>query len=266
MKKVFISYSWDNEDYSNKVRDFANQLISSGYDVHIDKREMEEEYSVNLQEMMHKGLTEADKVIVLLSECYKKKAEAFSGGVGQEYRLILTDIENHRKKYILASLLDFTTPVAIAPLAFQSRFIYNLASDGGMALLYNMLEEKLSYGFSENIEKIHVSEAFLKEVYRTYLSSPESSYFNYKGKAGEAYDEITRMNVKVGDWNEYGGIDHTAVYYIAEEIKRNYDNLWTATKSVEEVADDITKQIIWYLAWRENQISPSGVYGTHANV
>lgn len=253
MKKVFISYSWDNEDYSNKVRDFANQLISSGYDVHIDKREMEDEYSIDLQKMMHKGLTEADKVIVLLSECYKKKAEAFSGGVGQEFKLILADIENHRKKYILASLLDFTSPLEIAPLAFQSRFIYNLSSDGGMALLYNMLEEKLSYGFSDNIEKIHVSQTFVEEVYRTFLSSPESSYFNYKGKAGEAYAAITRMNVKVGDWKEVDGIDHTAIYYIAEEIKRHYDNIWTMAKSVNELAHDITQQIIAYLIWKEQQ-------------
>lgn len=266
MKKVFISYSWDNEDYSNKVRDFANQLISSGYDVHIDKREMEDEYSIDLQKMMYKGLTEADKVIVLLSECYKKKAEAFSGGVGQEFKLILADIENHRKKYILASLLDFTSPILIAPLAFQSRFIYNLASYGGMALLYNMLEEKLSYGFRDNIEKLHVSKTFVDDVYRTFLSSPESSYFNYKGKAGEAYAAITRMNVKVGDWKEFDGIDHTAIYYIAEAIKRNYDNIWTRAKSVNELAHDITQQIIAYLIWKESQASTSGAYGTHTNV
>lgn len=253
MKKVFISYSWDNEDYSNKVRDFANQLIKSGYDVHIDKREMEDEYSPDLQKMMHKGLTEADKVIVLLSEIYKKKAEAFSGGVGQEFKLILADIENHRKKYILASLLNFTSPVEIAPFAFQSRFIYNLSSDGGMALLYNMLEEKLSYGFIDNIEKLHVSQTFVDDVYHSFLSSPENSYFNYKGKAGEAYAAITRMNVNVGDWEAFGGIDYKAIYYIAEEIKRHYDNTWTVSKSVEEVADDITKQIVSYLSWKENQ-------------
>ena len=129
-----------------------------------------------------------------------------------------------------------------------------------------MLEEKLSYGFSDNIEKIHVSQTFVEDVYRTFLSSPESSYFNYKGKAGEAYAAITRMNVKVGDWKEFDGIDHTAIYYIAEAIKRNYDNIWTVTKSVEELANDITTQIIWYLIWKESQTSSSGAYGTHTNV
>lgn len=250
MKKIFISYSWEDESYNSQVKDFVNKLIDRGYDVCIDKREIESNYSIDMQEMMHKGLTEADKVIVLLSESYKKKAESFTGGVGQEFKLILADIVNQRRKYILSSLSTFTSPRGIAPLAFQSRFIYNLSNEKGLTLLYDMLEDRISYGFHDDIEEIHVSQVYRNEVYQKFLCSPMQSYFHFKGKAGEVYAELTRMNIKVGDWNEYGGIDNEAIYFIAEAIKRHYDNIWTKDKTIEELADDITKQIIAYLRYQ----------------
>ena len=39
--------------------------------------------------MMHKAMTDYEKVIIILSRTYKLKAEAFKGGVGNEYLLVM---------------------------------------------------------------------------------------------------------------------------------------------------------------------------------
>ena len=38
--KVFISYCWSNEEYINKVVDFAKRLRSNGIDVVLDQFQM----------------------------------------------------------------------------------------------------------------------------------------------------------------------------------------------------------------------------------
>lgn len=255
MKKIFISYSWDSEQYSKCVIDFANGLINIGYDVHIDKGEMQKEYAIDLLKMMHQNITDADKVIVLLSKGYKVKAETFSGGVGQEYKLILTDMPNNRKKYLLASLDDFNSTSEIAPLDFQSKYIFKLSDNGSKRLICDAIEDKLSYGVNEIEEGLHISSWFLNEIYSNFLSIPTKSYLDFLANAGRVYERITEVNIKVGNWSMEQGWDHICTYYIACEIKLHYDNKWTKNKGVEEVAKDIMDQMIAHTEFNNSHVS-----------
>ena len=40
--KVFVSYSWSDEDHQNRVLKLANQLRNNGIDVKIDKWDLRE--------------------------------------------------------------------------------------------------------------------------------------------------------------------------------------------------------------------------------
>ena len=104
--------------------------------------------------MMHKGMTDFKKVIVILSSGYKKKAEEFKGGVGNEYALILKDIDQNPNKYILVSFEGFSDK--IVPLFFKARDIVDLSSnkEEEKQKLFAKLQDKKIYEFNEVASKL----------------------------------------------------------------------------------------------------------------
>jgi len=150
---VFVSYCWENEEYKGKVISFINFLREKGFAADMDIKFMQEESSVDFNRLMHKGIMKYDKVIVLLSENYKRKADDFEGGVGKEYRFILNDIEKNANKYILASFFKLTKEIIenISPIEFSGREIVDLPKDEteGFENLFGKLTESEKYVFSD---------------------------------------------------------------------------------------------------------------------
>lgn len=150
---VFVSYCWESESYKEKVISFINFLREKGFAADMDIKFMQEESSVDFNRIMYKGIMKYDKVIVLLSENYKIKAEAFDGGVGKEYRFILNDIEKQPTKYILASFFELTKEIIekITPIEFSGREIVDLPKDesDNFENLFGKLTESQKYVFSE---------------------------------------------------------------------------------------------------------------------
>ncbi len=107
---IFVSYSRINNKSDDCVVKLVNKLRGLGYNVEMDEMIIQEKSSINFTEMMSKSLKTAEKVIVVLSESYKIKADSFLGGVGEEYRYIISDIKANDNKYILVSFdSNFTT-------------------------------------------------------------------------------------------------------------------------------------------------------------
>jgi len=84
--KVFISYSWDNQAHKDWVRHLADQLIANGVDVVLDQYEVQSGDSVTF--FMERAVADTDKVLLILTENYKTKADGRGGGVGYEYSMI----------------------------------------------------------------------------------------------------------------------------------------------------------------------------------
>jgi hypothetical protein len=150
---VFVSYCWESEEYKEKVISFINFLRENGFLADMDIKLMQEETSVDFNRLIHKGIMKYDKIIVLLSKNYKRKAEEFEGGVGKEYRLILNDIEKNANKYIFASFESLTKEIIekIAPVEFLSKQIVDLSKDEteGFENLFGKLTESKKYVFSD---------------------------------------------------------------------------------------------------------------------
>lgn len=125
-KEVFVTYSWNNDEHSDKVLAFTNFLRQNGFDAEMDKMLMQRESSINFKQMMHMAMTDYKKVIVVLSKGYKEKAESFKGGVGNEYTLILNDIDSNSRKYILVLFEKINDD--IIPLFFKNREVIDLSS------------------------------------------------------------------------------------------------------------------------------------------
>ena len=84
--KVFISYSWDSDEHKAWVLNLANELVKSGVDITRDQYELR--LGRNLTHFMERAVQEADKVILIMTENFKLKAEGRKGGVGYEYSMI----------------------------------------------------------------------------------------------------------------------------------------------------------------------------------
>jgi hypothetical protein len=84
---VFISYSHDSPDHKAWVLKLATDLRAAGVDASIDQWDLVPGQDVAA--FMHDGIAKADRVLLICTEIYVRKAEGGLGGVGYE-RLIVT--------------------------------------------------------------------------------------------------------------------------------------------------------------------------------
>lgn len=135
--KVFVTYRWESEDHKQEVLSFTNFLRSKGFDATLDLKEAETETSINFHTMMHFNIQNNNKVIVILSPDYKRRAEAKQGGVGVEYQLILSTIDTYPRKYILASFQEVSPD--IVPFGLSQREVLNLKNKDNHERLFAKL-------------------------------------------------------------------------------------------------------------------------------
>jgi len=100
---IFISYSWHVKEPDDSVLNLVAKLRIDGYNAICDVIRLQEETAMNFNQMMAESFSSANKVIIVLSQSYKEKADSFRGGVGEEYKFIISDITSQNKKYILVS-------------------------------------------------------------------------------------------------------------------------------------------------------------------
>jgi hypothetical protein len=116
-KKVFVTYAWENEEFNSKILSFVEFLRGKGFDASMDKKKDQEESSINFNQMMIDGIQNSDKVLIVLSNKYKERADKFTGGVWTEFKIILEDMKKNKNKYIFLYFggvkRDEITPTAI---------------------------------------------------------------------------------------------------------------------------------------------------------
>jgi len=119
--KVFISYSWDNEEHKTWILNFATRLQENGIEIILDMYELQA--GKNIPHFMEQALEKSDKVLVIFTENYKLKADGRNGGVGYEYSILNNDIYRNianNSKYI--PILKNGTFKASVP-SFMQQFI-----------------------------------------------------------------------------------------------------------------------------------------------
>lgn len=87
-KKVFISYSWSNEEHKQKVLDLAKSLVHSGIEVVLDVWDLKVgQDKFDFMEQMIKD-SSVNRVLIISDKMYSKKADDRQGGVGTETQII----------------------------------------------------------------------------------------------------------------------------------------------------------------------------------
>lgn len=126
---VFVTYANDKYDMKEKVLSLVTLMRERGipakcYDVMLD-----EETNSNFLQIMEKGLS-SDKVIVVLSEGYKKRVEEAKGGVIPEFNYIADNSYKYSSKFIFVSFSGIEDIENIRPNLFAGVYIIDLIKDG----------------------------------------------------------------------------------------------------------------------------------------
>lgn len=90
--KVFISYSWDNEEHKEWVLNLADRLCDDGIDVILDRYYLKP--GKNLTHFVETSISKAERIIIVFTPNYKLKADKRDGGVGYEYSIMNADLYN----------------------------------------------------------------------------------------------------------------------------------------------------------------------------
>lgn len=130
-RRVFISYSWTSEEYQESVVKLAERLVRDGVDVVIDVWDLgpgNDKYA-----FMERCVTDESikKVLILCDEAYAKKANARSGGVGDETVVITPEVYGRsiQEKFIPVLMERGGHNEAFLPAYLRSRMYVDLSDD-----------------------------------------------------------------------------------------------------------------------------------------
>jgi hypothetical protein len=88
--RVFVSYSYDDHAHVEWVRQLATELRNGGVDAMLDQWDLTA--GQDLAQFMEQGIAAADRVILVCTEAYVRKANAGAGGVGYEKMIVAKEI------------------------------------------------------------------------------------------------------------------------------------------------------------------------------
>ena len=127
--KVFISYSYDCIEHEQWVEKLANQLRSdAGVNAIIDKFALN--VTNDLNQIMIQGFENSDKVVIVATGNYAKKAKELSSGVGFEMSLatILARRPDSTEKLIFIKR-DNTDFDSVFPFQFKDYYAIDFSQD-----------------------------------------------------------------------------------------------------------------------------------------
>jgi len=129
--KLFISYSWTNEEHQNYVLKLASELRESGIDVILDKWDLKEGHDAH--SFMEKMVSDPEikKVALICDNAYVTKANKRQGGVGTETQIITPEIysKQDQSKFVAIVTERNSEGEPFLPVYYKSRIYIDLSDD-----------------------------------------------------------------------------------------------------------------------------------------
>jgi hypothetical protein len=124
--KAFISYSWDNDDHKNWVRDLATRLRQDGVDVTLDQWHLVP--GDQLPEFMERAVRDSDYVLIVCTHKYKERSNNRQGGVGYEGDIITAEFMTTRNQRKFIPILRQQSWTDSAPNWLLGKYYIDLSS------------------------------------------------------------------------------------------------------------------------------------------
>jgi len=189
-RKVFISYSWSNNDYVDRVRELAEELASNAMEVELDQWSLKEgdDKFAYMEQMVNDPTI--DKVIILLDKKYKEKANGREGGVGTETTImtpkVYDDVVEKRGKQKFIPVImerDIETGKEFVPTFLDGRKYIDLTD-----------ADHYSEKFEELVRAIHDKPLFIKPLpgkAPSYLLEDAGINLGTSGRARRSIEFLT---------------------------------------------------------------------------
>ena len=125
--KIFISYSHDSADHKQWVGELASRLVKSGIDVIFDQWDLG--LGDDVPKFMEKSVSESDRVLMICTETYVRKADEGEGGVGYEAMIVTGELVRDLGTSKFIPVVRQKGDQKVLPKSVATRFYVNLSDD-----------------------------------------------------------------------------------------------------------------------------------------
>ena len=117
-KKIFITYCWENDKHNAWVHKLASDLNKAGFNVYID---VKQPLGIALNRFMEQTIANVDKVLIIATPEYKKRADNRERGVGYETSLITDDLIKDQNKIKFIPIIRIGSKESSYPIYLGNR-------------------------------------------------------------------------------------------------------------------------------------------------
>lgn len=139
--KLFISYSWSSPDHEKWVLELAEELVSQGIDVQLDKWGLREGHdAIAFMETMVADPT-VTKVILISDRIYALRSDTRAGGAGTEAQIITPQLyaSKAQDKFVAVIRERDENGVPYLPVYYKGRIYIDLTDDSRYAQEFERL-------------------------------------------------------------------------------------------------------------------------------
>jgi hypothetical protein len=126
--RAFISYSHDSPEHKSWVLKLGSDLRAIGVDVVLDQWDLALGQDVSL--FMQRGISEADRVVMVCSSDYVSKSEKGLGGVGYERLIVTAEVVQSIDTRKFIPILRGGDPTKKLPVFLGPRMYVDFENDG----------------------------------------------------------------------------------------------------------------------------------------
>jgi hypothetical protein len=138
---VFVSYSHDSPAHKRWVAALAGRLVENGIDVILDQWNLAP--GADLPHFMEQGAHRADRVLVICTEAYVRKADARYGGVGFEAMIVSAELIRNVGSTRFIAIVRQSPGSVVVPIALSTKMYIDFSDDASFEPSFEQLVREL---------------------------------------------------------------------------------------------------------------------------
>lgn len=122
--KVFISYSWDDEEHKKWVLNLSTKLRENGINAILDQWEISNRGGSPIPNFMIDSVSSSERVLCIMTPNYKLKTDKLIGGVGFEYSILSSELADDLQSTKFIPILRKGEAKESTPILLNQRIAY----------------------------------------------------------------------------------------------------------------------------------------------
>ncbi len=140
---VFISYSHDSKEHKSWVASFAQQLVNKGVNVLFDQWDLGP--GDDVPKFMEQAVASVDRVLMICTEAYVRKADDGKGGVGYEAMVVTGELVRDLGTNKFIPIVRQTNSPSALPRCVSTRFYVDMSEGANEEENFEMLLREIHH-------------------------------------------------------------------------------------------------------------------------